>query len=285
MPGIRVAVINASTVLSDHQVEKVVPALQFQVTHHFSPAWGIAADLRFIPRTEEPPRDQCCLVILDDSDRAEALGYHELTPGGQPLCKVFARSDNIRGFRWTVTASHELLELLADPNAHLGVFVQPNAYDSFVYAYEVCDPCEAEVFAYSIDQPDGPVFVSDFVYPAWFEPLREIRSTPFDYGGYIQAPLQCLPGSHMDVFDVNCGIWRNFRGEGQPYRYEPRPLYGTRRERRRRARNRWRRSTVVRAHAQRPGAPPAGSGRDSQALGQLSSSIEALKAAIARLES
>ena len=285
MAEIKVAVINDSTVLTDRQVQDVVPVLEFQVHKHFSRAWGIDADLRFVPRPQEPGADEWQLVILDDSDRGEDLGYHELTNTGQPLCKVFARSDQTRGYQWTVTASHELLEMLGDPNASLGVLVQPNACDSFLYAYEVCDPCESEAFAYAIPQPGGgPVLVSDFVYPAWFEPLREARSTQFDFGGHIDAPLQCLPGSHMDVFDINCRVWRRYLGEGQPYRYEPRSLLGTRRERRRRPRNRWRRSTVVHAHARRPGGPPSGVELASGVLDQISSSIDALKEAIDRLD-
>ena len=34
-----------------------------------------------------------------------------------------------------------------------------------LYAYEVCDACEADQFGYDIDG----VLVSDFVFPSWFE--------------------------------------------------------------------------------------------------------------------
>jgi hypothetical protein len=42
------------------------------------------------------------------------VGYHDLTNEGLPLGKVFAGSDMVNGYNWTVTASHELLEMLID---------------------------------------------------------------------------------------------------------------------------------------------------------------------------
>ena len=281
-PEIKIAIMNDSTVLTDDQVYGKVPALQAQISDDFAPAWGIDAVLRPVPRGEEPHRDEWWLAILDDSDRAEALGYHELTNAGLPICKVFARSDQARGFQWTVTASHELLEMLADPNTHLGALVQANAFDRFLYAYEVCDPCEAEAFAYTMPQAGGTL-VSDFVFPAWFDPLREIGSTRFDQGRHIQAPLQLLPGSHMDVLDITCNVWRHFRGEGQAHRYEPRPLFGTRRERRRKPLDRWRKSTVV--GARRPGERAEALELTSEVLDRLASNIRELREAIDRLES
>ena len=60
---------------------------------------------------------------MDDSDQAGALGYHDLTSAGLPMGKVFARTDLQNNLSWTVTVSHELLEILGDPmiNTHLSV--------------------------------------------------------------------------------------------------------------------------------------------------------------------
>ena len=49
MANIQIAVINASTVLKDADVQAVVPALQTQVHRDFAPPWGIDADLTFVP--------------------------------------------------------------------------------------------------------------------------------------------------------------------------------------------------------------------------------------------
>jgi len=44
MANIRIAVINASTVLTDDEVQAAVPALQTQVHRDFAPIWGIDAE-------------------------------------------------------------------------------------------------------------------------------------------------------------------------------------------------------------------------------------------------
>ncbi len=120
----QISVINESTVLTDAEVTPVVIALQQQVTNDFRPVWGIDAELKMIPQGSPAPAGTWWLVVLDDSDQAGALGYHDLTPDGLPMGKVFAASDLKAGTSWSVTASHELLEMLADPNINLTVFVQ-----------------------------------------------------------------------------------------------------------------------------------------------------------------
>ncbi len=279
MANIKVAVINESTVLEDPEVKAAVPALQIQVHDHFAPAWGIDADLTFVPEGETPSPGAWWLSILDDSDQADALGYHEITDEGLPHGKVFAEADQMMGYPWTVTASHELLEMLADPNSHLTVFVETQPYGGYLYANEVCDPCEAEKFRYAIDG----THVSDFVYPAWFEPLREIGTAQFDYCHYTHAPFQCLPGCHTDVYDINLCTWHTFWGEGRPYRYEVPPSIGSRGERRRRPRHRWRRSAVRRANGNPPRAPSLSSEPAIDSLRRLVSSLRELEETITRL--
>src|SRR3989454_11276915 len=138
MANIHISVINRSTVLSDSEVQAVVPALQTQVHRDFAPAWGIDADLTFVPQEGTPSPGSWWLVVLDNSDQAGALGYHDVTDEGMPLGKVFAKTDMIYGLQWTVTASHELLEMLGDPDINLTAFVQPDpdATTGLLYAYE-----------------------------------------------------------------------------------------------------------------------------------------------------
>jgi hypothetical protein len=282
MAGIQVAVINESTVLSDEAVSLAIPALQIQVHNHFAPAWGIDADLAFVPKGSVLPPGAWWLTILDDSDQAEAVGYHELTPEGRPLGKVFARSAKDAGIPWTVTVSHELLEMLADPNAHLAVFVQPHAYASFLYAYEICDPCEAREYWYTVHTGVHQVQVSDFVFPAWCEPVPTGATPRFDYGGHITAPCQCLPGCHVDVYDVWYSTSPPYLGEGKPSGYEVPSRYGSRRARRGGSRHRWRRSRILRAHAEIPGVPRSIAEQANETLQKLSSDLQELQAALTR---
>ncbi|HVN83744.1 MAG TPA: hypothetical protein VMW17_02750 [Candidatus Binatia bacterium] len=239
MANIQVAVINASTVLTDTQAKAVVPALQTQVRRDFAPAWGIDADLTFVPKGGKPAPGSWWLAILDNSDQAGALGYHDVTKDGLPLGKIFAGSDLALGTEWTVTASHELLEMLADPEINLTVFVQPKAKGGILYAYEVCDACEADKFGYKVNG----VLVSDFVYPSWFEAFRK-KGTQFDYGKHITVPFQLLAGGYIGAYDVTSGSgWHQLTAAGE-VNFRARASVGSRRERRRTPRDEWLRSEV-----------------------------------------
>jgi hypothetical protein len=199
MPTANVAVINASTVVTDDECRSLTAALQKQVSNDFAPAWGIDAKLLFIATGETPPADHWWLSILDNTDRALVLGHHELTPEGLPIGKVFARTDKRFGLKWTVTASHELLEMLADPDANLTVFVHPQPGVGTLYAYEVCDPCEDDADAYQIDGID----VCDFVYPAYFESFHA-PGRKYDHLGKLDAPLPTvLKGGYVTAYDVH----------------------------------------------------------------------------------
>jgi len=239
--NIKVALVNASTVLKDNDISKAIPALQTQVHRDFAPAWGIDADLVLVPKGSTPPAGAWWLVILDNSDVAGALGYHDLTSEGLPLGKVFAETDRENGLQWTVTASHELLEMLADPDINLAAYVdQPNG-GMRLYAYEVCDACEADELGYKIDT----TVVSDFVYPAWFESFRTAGSTQFDQQKRITNPFQLLPGGYIGIFDCPSGNgWTQITGDKKAHRYSMRPPVGSRRERRRTSREQWLRSRV-----------------------------------------
>jgi len=231
----QISVINESTVLTDADITPVVVALQQQVNSDFRPVWGTDAELKMVPSGSQPPTGTWWLVILDDSDQAGALGYHDLTPDGLPMGKIFAASDLKAGTSWSVTASHELLEMLADPNINLTVFVQNANTTGTLYAYEVCDACEDDSYGYQINN----VLVSDFVYPAWFESFQP-EGTQFDRMKQIQTPLQLLSGGYIGVFNVSDGSgWQQQTEQKHPMNLRHRGHVGSRRERRTIARNQW----------------------------------------------
>ncbi len=228
-PTIQISVINESTVLNEADIIPAVASLQKQVTNDFRPVWGTDAELTLVAKGTPPSSGSWWLVLLDDSDQANALGYHDLTTEGLPVGKVFAASDLKAGTSWTVTASHELLEMLGDPNINLTVFVQNSDTAGVLYAYEVCDACEDDSLGYQIDN----VLLSDFVYPSWFESFRTEGSTQFDRMNKIQNPFQILVNGYIGVFTVNSGSgWTQQTSEKRPTNVLNRGAVGTRRERR-----------------------------------------------------
>lgn len=253
MAAIKVAVINASTVITDAEVEVAIAALQIQVHRDFAAAWGIDADLMPVARGGTPPSGAWWLVILDTSDEGGVLGYHDLTSEGLPLGKVFAKTDRDLGLRWTVTASHELLEMLADPDVNLTVFVERSSSTGTLYAYESCDACQADDVAYDIHG----VLVSDFVFPAWFQSFRKKGSTRFDKGRRIQAPFELLPGGYIGAYDVKSGSgWRQMFGAGRVSTERLVPRGDSRWPRRGTPRDEWMASGSARMLARAPGRWP-----------------------------
>lgn len=236
MADIKIALINASTVLADQDVQSILGALQTQVTRDFAPTWGIDADLSFVPRGTQPDSDTWWLTVLDDTDQAGLLGYHDLTDQGLPLGKVFARTDLAEHLQWSVTVSHELLEMLGDPAINLSVLV-----GNTLYAYEVCDSPESETFGYDI----GGVKVSDFVFPTWFQPFHP-TPVQYDFGKHISAPLQVLPGGYIGTYNITSGSgWQQTTAPGERLTYQMRARPGSRRERRRTPRDQWLTSHVL----------------------------------------
>ncbi len=235
-PTIQISVINESTILADTDVAPVVAALQKQVTNDFRPVWGTDAELKIVAKGVQPPTGSWWLVLLDDSDQANALGYHDLTTDGLPIGKVFAASDLKAGTSWTVTASHELLEMLGDPNINLTVFVENTDTAGVLYAYEVCDACEDDSLGYQIDN----ILVSDFVYPAWFEGFHTEGSTQFDRDNKMRTPFQLLAGGYIGIYNVTAGTgWTQKTQEQRPMNLLHRGAVGTRRERRTVPRDLW----------------------------------------------
>jgi hypothetical protein len=186
-----IAITNESTVLTDEQVKAVLPALQKQVTSDFRAYWEIDATLVFWPKGTALVAGWWQIVVLDDPDQADALGYHELSALGMPLGKVFAKLDLEIGSSWTVTLSHELLEMLGDPD----IDTAKQGPDGKFYALEVSDAVEADELGYQIDG----VLLSDFVTPRWFN--DQVGMDRYSFKQRVNKPLELAPGGYISVCD------------------------------------------------------------------------------------
>jgi hypothetical protein len=239
MAEAEIEVVNECTVLGDVDLSKAVRAVQTQVRRDFYPIWGVDARISFIPKREKPRPDTWWIGVFDNSDKAGALGYHDLTSTGLPLGKVFAESDILTKSSWTNDLSHEVLEMLADPDINLSAYREEGGRTA-LYAYEVCDPCEDDPDGYLIDE----VLVSDFVFPAWFEGFRKEGSAQFDFRKRITGPFRLLPNGYIGVFDpASHGGWHQVSDKVNPD-YLSHPRLGSRRQRRNTPRGEWLPSSV-----------------------------------------
>ncbi len=233
MPLPVIAITNESTVLSDSEVQSIIPALQHQVSSDFYAYWEQDCSLTFLPKGQPLIKGWWQIAVLDDPDQAGALGYHELSAVGTPLGKIFAKLDLQAGQSWSVTISHELLEMLIDPY----ICTAAQGPDGKFYAYEVCDACEADNLAYHI----GSVLVSDFVTPKWFQPADSADC--YDFLEHLTASLQLAPGGYIGVFDPKSGGWTQLTDDRLVTAMQQTAPVGSRRTRRSIPRADWKIST------------------------------------------
>jgi hypothetical protein len=181
-----IACINKATVSLGVNLKALIAALQKFVETSFAPIWGTHASL--VEATDFIP-GAWALVFLDDADVQDALGYHDLTPDGLPLSKIFVKTTIADKQKVSVTACHELAEMLVDPAINLWA----EAPDGTLYAYEMSDAVEEIEFTI-----DG-IAMSDFVYPSYFEGFRKAKSTQFDYAKKVTKPFQVLSGGYSII--------------------------------------------------------------------------------------
>jgi hypothetical protein len=185
-----IAVFNQAQTPLGMDLDALVAALQKFVTDYVVPVWGTPARLL---RTTGFKKGAWAFVFLDTADTPNALAYHDLTPDGFPLSKVFVRTISDDGASLTVAASHELVEMLVDPAINmLTTGPDPKA----AYAYEAADPVEADSVSFKVDGFD----MTDFIFPSYFESFRKPNSTKFDYQGKVTKPFQILAGGYQIVF-------------------------------------------------------------------------------------
>ena len=233
---VTIAIVNESTALSDDDIAGgpgfpkigVVDPLRTQLTRDFCGAWNIdIPKLVFAAKGsggEKPVLDSMTwvLAILDDSDQADALGYHDLTASGMPQGKVFAKTCLEDHESWSVCISHELLEMLADPYLNLCA----EGGDGRIRAVEVCDPVEDDSLGYEI----SGVLVSDFVMPAWYSPCWSLQR--FDFRGRLHQAAELGVGGYASI--MQAGNWTQINADDKARRKRPMQR-GSRRERRVRA--------------------------------------------------
>jgi hypothetical protein len=230
----QIDVVNKSTVLSDSEYAKYVVAVQTQVTRDFAPHWKVDARITF---TTIPDPTHWQVIILDTSDQAGALGYHDLTAAGLPIGYVFAKTDLENSASVSVTLSHELLEMLGDPWINLAVQVSPTQF----VAFENADCVEADGDGYLI----GDVLVSDFVLPSYFE-MSGLG--PFDFKNWLSGRMPTIrPEGYLSVWDAKAGGWTQVNGSRvitPGAKFRARPKNGSRRARRMIPREQWLKSTI-----------------------------------------
>ena len=169
-----ISIVNRSAHISDEELLNVIRAINRQIKEDFEPYWSMGATLRLEGAinkaadrvNQSEMRGDAILYVSDEADVADALGYHEANYRGIPYGFVFTKLCKELGEEWTVTLSHEALELVGDAQGNL--LVQgphpEHPRKQVFHWFEMCDAVQSQ--KYKIDG----VEVSNFVLPLYFTP-------------------------------------------------------------------------------------------------------------------
>jgi hypothetical protein len=185
-----IALVSETTKVPAAALDVAAAALQTQVLRDVEPVWGVRATVDAFADLDHVPPTYYPMIVRDDIG-VDAAGIHldeDFTPYGLVMYSN----------RWTLTASHEILELLCDP---FGNELRPaeslkQGQGIVEYLVEVCDPSEAVNFSYRING----VVVSDFYFPSFFDPVADPRAS-YSFTGAVRKPLEVREGGYLS--------WRN----------------------------------------------------------------------------
>ncbi len=214
MPFPTISVVNFSN-LSDDDVQAAIRAVNRQIREDFAPIWGAVWDLRLHGSSfdaddidslvEEFVQGEAVLYIVDEGHLPGAAGYHAINGREMPYGFVFVTDPN----NWTVTLSHEALELIIDPTVNVmvpGPDPRPGRQGNIVlHTYEVCDAVERT--SYLIDE----VRLSNFITQQWFF-SDDAPGTRNDFLGVGVPSFDATPNSHLAFLDLGEG-WVTYFGQ------------------------------------------------------------------------
>jgi hypothetical protein len=184
----KIACFNKATIPLGVDLDDLIAAMQEYVNTFVAPVWATPAKLI---KSTGFVKGAWAMVFLDDADQPGALAYHDLTPDGLPQSKVFVKTTIDNGDLVSVSASHELVEMLVDPAINM---MTTGPDPKIIYAYESADPVEALSFKVK------GIPMSDFVYPSYFEVFHKPNSVRFDQMGKVTKPFQILKDGYQIIF-------------------------------------------------------------------------------------
>jgi hypothetical protein len=190
-----IALVADTDAVSAREITRVAAALDKQVTRDFGPLWGVLATVDPVFSLEDVPVGYWPIVLRDRIKAPGADGFHK-DRFGQPFARLALTES------WSLTASHECLEMLADP---FGDRMIPGpsirrGEGRVSYLVEVCDPPESEEAAYTVND----VLVSDFITPSFYDPMK-VEGVRYSFTGAVKHPRQVLEGGYIS--------WRNQTNE------------------------------------------------------------------------
>jgi hypothetical protein len=207
--------------ISDATIKRDIPAWEHAVNVDFAKYWYTTQYHLVFIGTKPAPVGAVSAVFVNKGPVTGALAYHWLG-GNAPAITVYAGTDDYYNYDNSVSFTHELFELAADPvTSYLNVGYPDDYYwlekpntdlkvetnTAVGWFNEVCDPVEADFYRIH------GVEISDFITPAWFNDGVGQR---YDFMGLAQQPFWIRPGGYAQYLDATgWNLVDNFR-KGHP---------------------------------------------------------------------
>jgi hypothetical protein len=207
--NLSIGVQNFSHAVTSAEIQAAIGVFEDQVNIDFGYYWNLKPQVTLTPTKPSPNVQRWNAYIFDDVAQAirtnsnwfspivtGAVGWHTIQ-AALPYMVVLAGTSNssFRAFNsWTWTFSHELMEMIANPQLqYVGPYYPATggAQSAVKVGAEVCDPVEGTGYL----TPQGPI-LSNFVTPSWFNPQGQ---PDWDFLETLPGPLTTGPGGTTDV--------------------------------------------------------------------------------------
>lgn len=213
-----ISVINQTAgEISDADLLAAIRAINKQIAYDFAPYWNMPATLRLEGSLQKQPHanlaasvmgGDAVLYVWSATANGDPEGFHDRNFRGIPYGVVYSEVSEQTGDPWSVTLSHEALELVADPQGNNYV-MRPAVHDprkKVFFWFEMCDAVSSQTY-----EIDG-IAMQNFLLPAYFEPpvpgartnflgtdLEPFGIAPQSYVGYYDPAKQSQETAHVDT--------------------------------------------------------------------------------------
>jgi len=205
------------------------------------------ATVTFVAHGEHPPANTFHIELLDNSDQEGALGYHEdeafdskiegkersamptvsadsptrhptkasarssrglrADSPEHPLAKVFVETSLQDGVWPSEVASHEMLEMLVDPQVVSGLRTVQRPAEGRTYVVEVCDAVQ------STGKVLAGFLLSNFCLPAYFGYPQSVNPEQYDFEHVLSAPVPAMTdGGYLSYTAIPPAGWTQIHG-------------------------------------------------------------------------
>jgi hypothetical protein len=177
-------------------LDQVAAALEVQANRDCAPYWGGVVRVRAATAAGDGALPtEIPMIIVDDLSIVDpgADAFHTLSGTGVPTIsagRVQCSSLTVGADALSVSLSHELLETMGDGALN----AERDDGQGWDWHQEICDETQEDSYAVQLDGAP-PVSVSNFVLPAFYNPLD--KTGPWDFMALVRAPFSLRPGGYI----------------------------------------------------------------------------------------